>query len=205
MRRRREFLGGLSLAAATVAAGCLGGSGSGDGTTTVSDLPPPVLGDPDADVTVEVYEDFSCPHCATYNEEVFPQLQETYLDPGTIRYEHHDFPIPVDDWSWPVASAARAVQDRQGDETFFAYAKRLFENAGLYSMTLIADLAEEVGADPDAVRTAAEEETYRPVVEADREAGIERGVDATPTVFVDDEPVNTPGFTTIRAAIEAEL
>jgi protein-disulfide isomerase len=205
MRRRREFLGGLSLTAATLAAGCLGGRGAEATTEATPDLPQPVLGDPDADVTVAVYEDFSCPHCATYNDEVFPQLRDAYIDPGTVRYEHHDFPIPVDDWSWPVASAARAVQDRQGDESFFAYAKRLFPNAGLYTMDLIAGLAAEVGADPDAVRTAAEEETYRPVVEADREAGIERGVDATPTVFVQDEPVNTPGFTTIRAAIEAEL
>lgn len=205
MRRRRAFLGGLGLTAATLTAGCLGGSGSGEATDPAPELPPPVLGDPDADVTVAVYEDFSCPHCATYNEEVFPQLRQQYIDPGTIRYEHHDFPIPVDDWSWSVASAARAVQDRQGDESFFAYAKRLFPNAGLYTMDLIGELAEEVDADPDAVRTAAEEEPYRPVVEADREAGIERGVDATPTVFVQDEAVNTPGFTTIRAAIEAEL
>lgn len=205
MRRRREFLGGLSLTAVTAAAGCLGGSGPSDATASTPDLPPPVLGDVEADVTVAVYEDFSCPHCATYNAEVFPQLQETYIDPGTIRYEHHDFPIPVDDWSWPVASAGRAVQDREGPTSFFAYAKRLFENAGLYSMDLVANLAEEVGADPEAVRTAADEETYRAVVEADREAGIDRGVDATPTVFVNEEPVNTPGFTTIRAAIEAEL
>ncbi|MFB6360486.1 MAG: hypothetical protein ABEH59_04105 [Halobacteriales archaeon] len=55
------------------------------------------------------------------------------------------------------------------------------------------------------MRTGAEEEPYRPVVESGLASGIERDVDARPTVSVQNELVNTSGCNTIRAAIEAEL
>lgn len=204
---RRRVLGGVGVATGIAVAGCLGRPEgtptAGDGAVDGPDLPPPVLGDPDADVTVAVYEDFSCPHCASYNSEVVPQVEAEYIEPGTIRYEHHDFPIPVDDWSWPVASAARAVQDGQGDRSFFDFADRLFENQGQFSLDRLAELADAVGADGPTVREAADEETYRPVVEADRSAGIERGVSGTPTVFVNDERLVGPSFSELADAIDA--
>lgn len=199
---RRSLLAGMASVGIVGLAGCLGGGGPDEPTATPHDLPPPVAGDPDAPVTVAVYEDFSCPHCATYNREVLPALRDAYLEPGTVRYEHHDFPIPVDDWSWPAASAARAVQDRADDDAFFDYADRLYAQQDAYSLDRFAAAAEAVGVAPDPVRDAAATETYRPVVAADREAGVERGVSGTPTAFVDDEPV-TPSFDALRDAIEA--
>ena len=111
--RRDVLVAGVGLAGAT--AGCLSNATEDDGTPTSTGagagdlLPTPVAGDPDADVTVAVYEDYACPHCRTYSEEVFPQVEEIYLSAGTVRYEFHDFPIPVDETvSWQAASAARA-------------------------------------------------------------------------------------------------
>lgn len=200
---RRAVLAGTGLAGLATLAGCLGGPEPVETTATPHGLPPPVAGDPQASVTVAVYEDFSCPHCATFNQEVFPRLREDYLEPGTVRFEHHDFPIPVDDWSWPVASAARAVQHHAGDEAFFAYAERLFDAQGGYSLDRLASLAGAVGAPPDAVREAAAGESYRPVVATDREGGVERGVSGTPTAFVDDTKLTAPPYDELREAIEA--
>lgn len=200
---RRAFLTGMGLAGLTTLAGCLGGPEPVETTETPRGLEPPVAGDPGASVTVAVYEDFSCPHCATFNQDVFPRLREDYLEPGTVRYEHHDFPIPVDDWSWSVASAARAVQDGAGDAAFFAYAERCYANMDRYSLDVLAELAEAVGASPEPVRTAAADGTYRPDVAADRAAGIDRGVEGTPTAYVNDGPLVGPSYDELRAAIEA--
>jgi protein-disulfide isomerase len=108
-------------------------------------------------------------------------------------------------WSWAAASAARGVQDAADDATFFTYAKALFANQQRYSMDLIASLADEVGVDGAAIRADARNETYRPVVKADREEGIDRGVDSTPFVFVNRKPVGTPSYRNIRSMIDAEL
>ncbi|MFB6069313.1 MAG: DsbA family protein [Halobacterium sp.] len=204
---RRAYLAGV--AGAVGLAGCLGGGSSGangceiDDEPVVESLPSPVLGDPDADVTVMVFEDFACPHCATFSLEVLPRLRESYTDPGTIRYEHHDLPIPVDEkWSWKAASAARGVQDEVDDDAFFEFAHALFENQGDYSMSLVTDLANEAGAPGCAIQADAVNETYRPVVEADRQYAVELGADGTPAAYVNGESVD-PTYGAIADAIDA--
>jgi len=208
LTRRRS----LALAGGLVSgslAGCfgLGDSPEPDGEA-VESLPTPVQGDPESAVTVAVYEDFSCPHCRDFHLNVYPDVVSEFVDADRIRYEHHDFPIPVDEqWSWAVAGAARAVQDEVGDEAFFEYAALAFEEQGSYSMDVLANLANEVGADGEAVRSAAENDTYAPVLDADRSEGQDRGVQGTPTVFVNDEQVDLDSgdsqFDAIRSAIES--
>lgn len=184
-------------------AGCLG-SNDDSNVETVDSLPTPTLGAEDAPVTVAVFEDYSCPHCQRYAQETFPQIRDEYVEEGVVRYEHHDFPIPVDErWSWQTASAARAVQDTVDDETFYAFASAVYEHMGSYSLDVLESVAEDVGADPGTVRSAAEDEVYRPVLEADRERGLERGVEGTPTVFVDGSATQGYDWSTVAAAIES--
>jgi protein-disulfide isomerase len=198
-------MGGL---AASTLAGCLGGAssgsngsggnGSGGGGDT---LPIPVQGDPDASTTVTVFEDFACPHCRTYNLEVLPTISSQYIAPGKIRYEHYDFPV-VNETSWRAASAARAVQKRADASAFFPYAKALYENQSRLGPDTYASLADGMDLDGEAVREAAENQTYRPTVEANKATGEDRGVRGTPTVFVGDRTVE-PTVEAISSAIES--
>ncbi|MDX1746787.1 MAG: thioredoxin domain-containing protein, partial [Halobacteriales archaeon] len=108
-------------------------------------------------------------------------------------------------WSWQAASAARAVQDTVDDEAFFSYAHRLYERQGQYSLSVIGEQAEAVGADPDTVRQAADKETYRPVLEADRELGTQLDLQGTPQVYVNGTRIDGYGYETVAAAIESQL
>lgn len=213
-RFTRRGLLAATVGAVGAMAGCSGGSSESESTgatETPTPLPgqplsTPVAGDPEADVTVAVYEDYACPHCATYSESVFPQLRDDYLADGTVRYEHHDFPIPVDETvSWQAASAARAVQDNVGDGAFFTYSKRLFANQNQLGPDTYADLTEGLDVDGETVRAAATGELYRPTVSGDREAGIDRGVQGTPAVFVNDEQVEWSeiAYEPVQSAIES--
>jgi protein-disulfide isomerase len=210
---RRALLAGAGTALAATA-GCLGSitggdSGGSGGDTdcdlsareTVQSLPAPSMGPDDAGVTIMAFEDFACPHCRTYHLEEFPSVESELVGDG-VRYEHHDLPIPVSEqWSWAAAGAARAVQDGVDDAAFFDYASALFENQNSYSMSLVQSLADDTGADGCDVRAAATNGRYRPVLEADRQRGIEMGVEGTPTVFVNGRQVNAT-FDAIRQAVE---
>lgn len=203
---------GASLAGLSGLAGCLGGGGPAAAgncditdEATVDELPPPVAGDPDAEVTVMAFEDFACPHCQTYQVEVFPTIREEYVASDQIRYEHHDLPIPVDDrWSWWVASAARGVQDTVGDDAFFTFAEAAYRRQDEYSLDVLAEVAESAGADPCEIQNDAANEVYRPVLEADRQRGRDLGVSGTPTVFVNGRQVNAD-VSAMRSAIESAL
>ena len=44
------------------------------------------LGDPKAPVTVIEYASLSCPHCADWNDTVFPDFKAKYIDTGKVHY-----------------------------------------------------------------------------------------------------------------------
>jgi len=44
------------------------------------------IGSEDAPITVIEYASFTCPHCATFHENVYPQLVENYVDTGDVRF-----------------------------------------------------------------------------------------------------------------------
>ncbi|WP_128905651.1 thioredoxin domain-containing protein [Halorubrum amylolyticum] len=224
---RRTLLAGVAAAGVGGAAGCLGGGGGGgnDGLDTSGvdlstgeydcDLTEPsdpdldyrpVLGDPDADVVVQGFEDFTCPHCATYELEHFPAIREEFIAPGDVRYEHWDFPIPVDEtWAAPVASAARGVGERQGDEAYFAFSSAAYESQGSYGGEAIGAAAEAAGADPCAAIADARFAAYGEGAASDRSEGVSMGVSGTPTIFVDGEAVDGYDADAIAAAIESAL
>ena len=206
-------------------AGCLGGdSGVGTPDTTFgcdissdtddqptvdpASLSRPTLGSDSAAVTVDVFEDFSCSHCRDFALNVFPRLRADYLavDDSDVRYRHFDAPIPVNDWSRPVANAARAVQDAHGAASFYAYAKRLYENQSEYGWQLVGDLTAELSADVDpcSVLGAGSNQTYTSVIEADKTVASERDIPGTPAVFVDGEMVDSE-YGPIADAIDRTL
>ena len=56
------------------------------------------LGDPNAPVNIDVYEDFQCPACKTYTETTEPQVIENLVATGKVYYTYHHFPF-IDDAS----------------------------------------------------------------------------------------------------------
>ncbi|ELY43343.1 DsbA family protein [Natronorubrum sulfidifaciens] len=195
---RRTVLGtAAAVSVGTGIAGCLGSEDPPE---------PPVLGDPDADVTVTVYEDFSCPSCQYFKEEVFPDIEEAYIEPEQIRYEHRNYPIPVDDtWSWAIACAAREVYETEGNDAFWAFATDIYDHLGSYSYDAIETVANDLDLDGSTAREAAEEETHRSLIEDDKSYGSSNGVEGTPAVFIDGDQIDlteTNPMAEINAALE---
>jgi len=167
----------------------------------------PVIVDPEADVVVQAFEDFTCGHCATYKLEHFPTIREEYIDPGEVRYEHWDFPIPVNEtWAVPVASAARGVGARQGAEAFFSFASTAYESQRELQREAIGAAAEAAGADPCAAIADAQFSAYEEASSmSDRSEGESMGLAGTPTIFVNGEAVADYQAETIAAAIDEAL
>ncbi|MCU4925043.1 DsbA family protein [Halobacteria archaeon AArc-dxtr1] len=213
---RRTVLASAAGTAGLALAGCLGDDDTGEtGSEITLDgediLPVPVAGDPDADVTVMVFEDFSCGGCRSYKQNVYPEIRDSYIDPESIRYEHHDFPIPVDDmWSWGIAGAARSVHEQAGDEAFWAFTELIYDHQGQYANEAIRTVVEEInndggyGIDDDTVITDVDEGTYRDDLETERDRAHEAGVEGTPTVVVDGQLVES-SLGAIESAIEDAL
>jgi protein-disulfide isomerase len=52
----------------------------------VSGIQEMVLGDPDAPITMIEYASYTCPHCASFHENTYPQLKADYIDTGKVKF-----------------------------------------------------------------------------------------------------------------------
>jgi len=210
---RRAYLTTVGTAAAVGLAGCAGSSGAGETSHScelsdrdpVAELPQPTRGDDAATVTVDLFEDFACPGCATFALEDFGRLVDEYAGED-VRFRRFDFLVVNSDWNEPVANAARSVQDALGDGAFFEFADAAYENQSDYSWQLIGDLAEDVDADPCRVLSDADGRTYEGVIQADQTEGESRGVPGTPAAFVDGQLLEgAASYERVSSAIDDAL
>jgi len=172
------------------------------------------MGDPYAPVVIDVFEDFQCPACAHYTEEVERRVTETYVASGQVYYDFHQYPFldrnSVNKESQQAANASMCANE-QG--FFWEYHDILFanwngENAGTFSDKRLIAFAETLELDIDLFTSCFEENRYQAQIQADYELGLEMGVSGTPSVFVNGEQITpgfVPGFEDIQQAVEAAL
>jgi protein-disulfide isomerase len=85
----------LSLAAAWLALAPSAGNAAASWPPEPDDM---VQGAAGAKVTVVEYASAACPHCARFNNDVFPAFKKKYIDTGKVRYVYREFltdPVPV--------------------------------------------------------------------------------------------------------------
>src|SRR6266478_9275032 len=58
-------------------------------------LPDMALGSADAPVTIIEFSSLTCPHCAAFEQNVFPMLQSQYIDTGKVRFVSREFPLDL--------------------------------------------------------------------------------------------------------------
>jgi protein-disulfide isomerase len=177
------------------------GGGTGDDERAAA---VPVRGDPEADVTLEVYEDLGCPHCRNYVQNYYPDLASEYVEGGRIRYEHRDF-VVTGEAAAQAASAAREALARHGNDAFWSFTTAIYETQSRITEgpDLFRDLAGDLDMDAEAIATAGANRAHRDVVERDMERGQELGVSGTPAFVVDGEQVDTSGAQSMGDVVEA--
>jgi len=82
------------------------------------------LGSPKAKVQVVEYASLSCPHCAKFNEEVFPAFKAKYVDTGQVRYTLREMLTPPAE----VAAAGFLLARCAGPAKYFGVVDAVFRS-----------------------------------------------------------------------------
>lgn len=176
------------------------------------------IGNPNAPVRMDTWEDFQCPSCGSFTQSVMYQVIASYVDTGVVYYTFHIFPF-IDDYSEYNESdhAANAAwcADEQGrfwDYHDIVYANWDGENQGAFRDERLIRFAEALQLDMEAFQACFDEKRYQDEIDQDFATGQALGVNATPSIFVNGVKVVSqigenyvPGFEDIAAAIEAAL
>ena len=177
--------------------------------TTIDFTGQPTLGPADAKVKVAVFEDFKCPNCQRYDQQVFPQIRQNYIDTGKIHYAFFNFPFIGPD-STTAALAGECVYD-QRPALFWPYADIVYraqksEETTWATPAYLTELGGLVeGVDTGKLRGCIDSGTTKAAVDKDQALVQQLGVNATPTVFVNGVKIAAYDYNSVSAAIDAAL
>jgi protein-disulfide isomerase len=170
----------------------------------------PMKGNPNAKVTVVVYDDFECPFCAKAHQILFGEIYPEYKD--RIRIIYKDFPL-VDAHPWAMRAAVDAnCLAGQSNEAFWGFADYVHSHLGELNQGY-AEAKREAsartganasggayGAIDEAARNEAQSlhldpqimnscmaADYTAPVKASIDEGSSLGVSATPAIFINGE------------------
>ncbi|NCS32174.1 thioredoxin domain-containing protein [bacterium] len=169
--------------------------------TTISVDDDPVLGDPNAPVTVIEFSDYECPFCQRSYNDMLPLLKKEYIDTGLVKLVFRDFPLSFHEpKATEEAIAANCAREQGGDAMYFKYHDAIFDKTlsnGAGPSESLTQLATDLGLDPGAFDACLANNDYAAEVQKDVADGNAGFVGGTPTYYV--------GASTDSGEIEAEI
>ena len=174
------------------------------------------LGDPNAPIKIDVFEDFQCPACRIFTQETEALVIENLVATGKVYYVFHNYPF-IDGAGagngGESDQAANAVMCASEQNKFWEMQGTIFanwngENQGAYNDRRLTAFAEKTGLDMDAFNACFKANKYKAEIQADFDFGNTLGVQGTPSIFVNKTlvtPEHVPSYDDIAAAVDAAL
>jgi protein-disulfide isomerase len=197
--RSRQRISGVQIAAVSVlaVAAVIGfvWFGNMQSTPPASTLPPTITqnghvrGVANAPVTIEEWADFQCPACGQFARLTEPQLLSTYVAKGQVSLVFHHFAFLGQESSW----AAEAAECAGEQGKFFEFHDKLYasqagENRGAFAKANLKKLGSDLGL-ASSFNACVDSGRYSQTVRDDTKVGEGRGVQATPTLFVNGRKI----------------
>lgn len=161
----------------------------------------------DGPVTVEIYLDYLCPACQRFEQAAQPAL-DRYLESGRVNVVYR--PVSILDrastnrYSSRSAAGAGCAAD-QGkivEYTKALYAQQPAEGGAGHTNDELADIATQAGLSRDSFGQCLDDDRYGDWVKSATDAMAERGVNSTPTVFVNGKNLGSPTLEELTAAVD---
>lgn len=157
------------------------------------------IGNPDAAVTVVEYASVTCTHCADWHKAVWPELRKKYVDSGKIRFVYREFPAPAS--TAKLAETGFMIARCADEDKYFANLSLQYERQGALlsaaqngqAREAYTDLARVAGLSEDEFKACLANDEEYAAMKAVIKGGFERGVNVTPTFFINGE--KTKAFT----------
>lgn len=152
------------------------------------------LGDPNAPVVIEAWEDFMCPACLQWSNTIKPRLQEEYIATGQVRLVFRNFPLQ----GFMPASrmAAMASQCAADQNAFWPYHDRLFiaqsRGQGGFLLENLVEYAGEIGLNSQEMLQCLSTQEYATYVNDSVTEAISLGLQATPSILIDGQLMSNP-------------
>ncbi len=167
-------------------------TGTGTGTVQTVGADDHLLGSADAPAVVIAYSDFQCPACLAY-EPILKSLRTEFGDKLTVVFRH----FPLKSIHKYAESAALASEAANLQGKFWEFHDLLYDRQKSWTGATdidqtMADYAKELGLDVDRFTADYKGATVQARVDRDINDGLARGLNSTPSFFLNGAAITNP-------------
>ena len=167
-----------------------------------------VMGNPDAAVTLTEYASFTCPHCASFHENVMPSLKTEFIDTGKIKFIYREVYFDrLGLWGGMLARCG-------GTDKYFGIADMLYKRQKEWTAgedgTVIAENLYKIGRiaglkNEDMQACLQDQDMAKALVAAFQENSEADGVNSTPTLMINGVNHGNKSFGDLKKLLDAQL
>ena len=145
----------------------------------------PILGDPNAPITILEWGDYQCTYCHKFHESTLNNIKHDFIETGKIKLIFKDFPLNGPD-SVVAAEASYCAED-QGK--YWQYHDELYKNwagerTGWVTRDSLEIFATTIKLDLNKFNTCLDDHKYLEKINQTHEFGKRIGIDSTPSFLV---------------------
>lgn len=152
------------------------------------------LGSATAPVVMEVYSDFQCPACKLLVTTQLPSLVNEFVKPGVLRIEARDIAFvgtgsPDESVELAVGAACAAEQNRYWQFHDLVFWNQGRENRGDHDAAFLNRVAIGAGVDQAAWTACVARSDLRAAIDSATRAALAAGINQTPTLVINGQPL----------------
>lgn len=149
----------------------------------------PVLGNPNAPVTIVEFSDYECPFCKRHYDQTHAQLKKNYIDSGKVKLVFRDLPLSFHDpMATTEAIAANCAKEQGGDTAYYKFHDIMFEKTTSNGSGLTKDqlnqFALDQGLNQANFKTCVDSQKYKDEVSKDLADAANAGATGTPSFII---------------------
>ncbi|HVZ58319.1 MAG TPA: DsbA family protein [Patescibacteria group bacterium] len=172
----------------------------------------PIMGNPNAKVTLVEFSDLQCLFCRQFWKDTLPQLKKDYIDKGLVKLVYRQFPLPAE--LHPAARDLSEASECANDQGKFwdfeekAFATQAAQGDGTIPISTddINSWAQTIGLDMNKFSTCFTAKADAKKIDTDQAEGQQVNVNSTPTFFINGQiMVGALPYSSFKTVIDQQL
>ncbi len=176
----------------------------------------PIIGNPDAPITIVEFSDFQCPFCARFNTQTLPLILEEYIEQGKVKLVFRDFPIQsIHPNALPASIAAECANDqnkfKEMHDILFEKQNEWNRTEAVDALSMFSQYASEMQLDQGIFDACLTSGDHISEIKKDLDDGREYGITGTPGFFIGNDEIGyvelkgAQPFESFKKIIDAQL
>lgn len=160
----------------------------------------PIMGEPDAPITIIEFSEYQCPFCGRFAKNTLPEIINDFISTGKVKLIFKDYPL---EFHKQAAKASEAAHCAGEQGKYWEMHDKLFQNQSDLGVDNLKKYAAEIGMERSSFNACLDVGKYDNRIKKNIEEGKKVDVSGTPTFFIGKSSEMSKEITTGKRIVGA--